>query len=101
MIFWHIKNMRRVYLPDANRSVFIRTNVPDGEIDYRYAVEVAHAAGIRRVHQRRGQHGHRGRRLSPLGDQHRIPAIDHPGSWSSAGQAEMPGLFGRRLAQTC
>ena len=46
MIFWHIKNMRRVFLPEANRSVFIRTNVPDGEIDYRYAVEVAHAAGF-------------------------------------------------------
>ena len=46
MNFWHIKNMRRVYLPEANRSVFIRTNVPDGEIDYRYAVEVAHAAGF-------------------------------------------------------
>ena len=38
--------MRRVYLPEANRSVFIRTNVPDGEIDYRYAVETAHAAGF-------------------------------------------------------
>ena len=80
MIFWHIKNMRRVYLPDSNRSVFIRTNVPDGEIDYRYAVEVAHAAGFDGLHQRRGQHGHRRRRLSPLGDQHRIPALDHSGS---------------------
>ena len=46
MIFWHIKNMRRVYLPELDRSVFIRTNVPDGEIDFRYAVEVAHAAGF-------------------------------------------------------
>ena len=46
MIFWHIKNMRRVYLPELDRSVFIRTNVPDGEIDFRYAIEVAHAAGF-------------------------------------------------------
>ncbi len=47
MVFWHMKNMRRVYLPEANRAVFIRTNVPSGEIDYRYAIEIAHAAGFR------------------------------------------------------
>ena len=79
MIFWHIKNMRRVYLPEANRSVFIRTNVPGWRDRLSLRGRSGPRGRFRRLHQRRGQHGHRGRRLPPFGDQHRIPALDHRG----------------------
>ena len=36
--YWHCKNLLTVYHPENNRSVFIRVPLPDGEIDYRYAI---------------------------------------------------------------
>ena len=43
-IYWHCKNFFRVYHPENNRSVFIRIPLPDGEIDYRFAVSAMAAA---------------------------------------------------------
>jgi len=43
--YWHCKNLHRVYHPENNRSVFIRVPLPDGEIDYRYAISAMHDAG--------------------------------------------------------
>lgn len=36
--YWHCKNLHRVYLPHDDRSVFIRVPLPDGDIDYRFAI---------------------------------------------------------------
>ena len=36
--YWHCKNLFRIYHPENNRSVFIRAPLPDGDIDYRYAI---------------------------------------------------------------
>ena len=36
--YWHCKNLYRVHLPEAQRSVFVRVPLPDGEIDYRFAI---------------------------------------------------------------
>ncbi len=36
-----------MYHPEAQRSVFLRVPLPDGEIDYRFAVAAMHAAGYR------------------------------------------------------
>ena len=82
--------MRRVYLPDSNRSVFIRTNVPDGEIDYRYAVEAPTRPDSMASSASRATWAP-SRRLSPLGDQHRIPAFDHSGS-GAARAGLSPGI---------
>ena len=37
-VYWHCKNFMRVYHPENNRAVFLRVPLPDGEIDYRFAV---------------------------------------------------------------
>ncbi|WP_342835795.1 sugar phosphate isomerase/epimerase family protein [Candidatus Lucifugimonas marina] len=42
--YWHCKNLHTVYHAENNRSVFIRVPLPDGEIDYRYAISAMHAA---------------------------------------------------------
>ena len=36
--YWHCKNLQTIYHPENNRSVFLRVPLPDGEIDYRYAI---------------------------------------------------------------
>ncbi len=43
--YWHCKNLYRVYVPDVQRSIFLQTPIPDGEIDYRFAVSAMVAAG--------------------------------------------------------
>ncbi|MQG88402.1 MAG: sugar phosphate isomerase/epimerase [SAR202 cluster bacterium] len=43
--YWHCKNLHTVYHAENNRSVFIRVPLPDGEIDYRYAMSAMHNAG--------------------------------------------------------
>lgn len=43
--YWHCKNMHRVYHPENQRSVFIRTPLMEGEIDYRYAISAMANAG--------------------------------------------------------
>lgn len=44
--YWHCKNMHRVYVPELDRSFFIRVPLPDGEIDYRFAISAMDAAGF-------------------------------------------------------
>ena len=43
--YWHCKNLQTVYHPENERSVFIRVPLPDGEIDYRYAMTSLTNAG--------------------------------------------------------
>jgi sugar phosphate isomerase/epimerase len=44
-VYWHCKNLFRIYHPEMQRSVFLRVPLPNGEIDYRFAVAAMHAAG--------------------------------------------------------
>lgn len=44
-VYWHCKNFRRTHIPELQRSYFGRVPLPDGEIDYRFAVAAMHAAG--------------------------------------------------------
>jgi len=37
-LYWHCKNLQRVHVPDLHRSFFNRVPLPDGEIDYRFAI---------------------------------------------------------------
>jgi sugar phosphate isomerase/epimerase len=36
--YWHCKNLKKVAIPDLNKAVFLRVALPDGDIDYRFAV---------------------------------------------------------------
>ena len=44
-LYWHCKNLQRVNIPENQRSVFIQTPLPDGEIDYRFAISAMLEAG--------------------------------------------------------
>ena len=44
-LWWHCKNLNRVHIPDLNRSIFIKTTLDQGDIDYRYCVNTLHQAG--------------------------------------------------------
>ncbi len=44
-VYWHCKNLRRVHIPDLHRSFFQRVPLPDGELDYRFAVSAMLDAG--------------------------------------------------------
>jgi sugar phosphate isomerase/epimerase len=46
-VYWHCKNLVRVYHPEMQRSVFLRVPLPDGEIDYRFAVSAMREARYR------------------------------------------------------
>jgi sugar phosphate isomerase/epimerase len=43
--YWHMKNLRRTYVPGEEFALFHQTPLPDGEIDYRFAVTAMLAAG--------------------------------------------------------
>ena len=43
--YWHCKSLQRVHVPELNHSYFIRTALPDGDIDYRFALSAMHEAG--------------------------------------------------------
>ena len=43
--YWHLKNLRRTYVPGQEFALFHQTSLPDGEIDYRFAVSAMLAAG--------------------------------------------------------
>jgi sugar phosphate isomerase/epimerase len=36
--YWHCKQLQRVYIPGLERSIFLRVPLPDGDIDYRFAI---------------------------------------------------------------
>ena len=44
--YWHCKNLHRVHIPENEHSIFIRVPLPDGEIDYRFAISAMHDAGF-------------------------------------------------------
>lgn len=44
--YWHCKNLRRVYRPQLEHSIFLQTPLPDGEIDYRFALSAMIANGF-------------------------------------------------------
>jgi sugar phosphate isomerase/epimerase len=44
-VYWHCKNLRRVHIPDLQRSVFQRVALPDGDLDYRFAISAMRDAG--------------------------------------------------------
>jgi sugar phosphate isomerase/epimerase len=43
--YWHLKNLRRTHVPGEEFALFHQTPLPDGEIDYRFAVAAMRAAG--------------------------------------------------------
>jgi sugar phosphate isomerase/epimerase len=43
--YWHCKNLYRVYLPHDQRAVFLYAPLPDGDIDYRFAIAAMKEAG--------------------------------------------------------
>jgi sugar phosphate isomerase/epimerase len=43
--YWHCKNLRRVYIPENKHTIFLRVPLPDGEIDYRFAISAMVSAG--------------------------------------------------------
>jgi sugar phosphate isomerase/epimerase len=36
--YWHCKNLHQVYVPELDHSYFVRVPMPDGDIDYRFAI---------------------------------------------------------------
>jgi sugar phosphate isomerase/epimerase len=42
--YWHCKNLYRVNVPDLQRSIFLQVSLPEGEIDYRFALSALRAA---------------------------------------------------------
>jgi sugar phosphate isomerase/epimerase len=44
-VYWHCKNLRRTHIPDLQRSLFTRVPLPDGDIDYRFAIAAMLDAG--------------------------------------------------------
>ncbi|MEC8986911.1 MAG: sugar phosphate isomerase/epimerase [Chloroflexota bacterium] len=43
--YWHCKTLQRVHVPELDRAYFIRTALPDGDIDYRFAISAMLEAG--------------------------------------------------------
>jgi 3-dehydroshikimate dehydratase len=44
-VYWHCKNLRKVHIPDLQRSFFQRVPLPDGDLDYRFAIAAMLDAG--------------------------------------------------------
>lgn len=36
--YWHCKQLQRVHIPDLEKAYFLKVPLPDGEIDYRFAI---------------------------------------------------------------
>jgi sugar phosphate isomerase/epimerase len=43
--YWHCKNLKRLNIPELHHTFFLRVPLPDGDIDYRFAVSAMLAAG--------------------------------------------------------
>ena len=43
--YWHCKTLQRVHVPELDRAYFIRVPIPDGDIDYRFAINAMINAG--------------------------------------------------------
>jgi sugar phosphate isomerase/epimerase len=44
-VYWHCKNLHRLHVPEHKRSYFQRVPLPDGDIDYRFAIAAMQDAG--------------------------------------------------------
>jgi sugar phosphate isomerase/epimerase len=44
-VYWHCKNLRRLHIPELRRAVFQRVPLPDGDLDYRFAIAAMRDAG--------------------------------------------------------
>ena len=42
--YWHCKSLSRVDIPELEQSIFLQVPLPDGEIDYRFAISAMLAA---------------------------------------------------------
>ena len=45
-IYWHCKNLVRVHIPENRHSIFLRVPLPDGDLDYRFAMAAMLDAGF-------------------------------------------------------
>jgi sugar phosphate isomerase/epimerase len=72
-VYWHCKNLLRVYHPEMQRSVFLRVPLPDGEIDYRFALSAMRAAGYAGFVRQGGMGGARASPEALIGPAPRIP----------------------------
>ncbi len=43
--YWHCKQLHRVHVPELERAYFLKVPLPDGEIDYRFAISAMVEAG--------------------------------------------------------
>ena len=43
--YWHCKNLRRILFPELRHAIFQRVPLPEGDIDYRFAIGAMLAAG--------------------------------------------------------
>lgn len=43
--YWHCKSLSRVHIPELDHSYYIRVPLPDGDIDYRFAIGAMVEAG--------------------------------------------------------
>jgi sugar phosphate isomerase/epimerase len=43
--YWHCKNLRRLHVPELRHAFFLRVPLPDGDLDYRFAIAAMHHAG--------------------------------------------------------
>ena len=43
--YWHMKNLLRVHIPENRHAIYLRRPIPDGEINYRFAVAAMLDAG--------------------------------------------------------
>ena len=44
-VYWHCKNLHRLHVPELRRSFFQRVPLPDGDLDYRFAIAAMLDAG--------------------------------------------------------
>ena len=43
--YWHMKNLIRTHIPQHEHAIFLQVPLPDGDIDYRFALSAMIAAG--------------------------------------------------------
>ena len=43
--YWHCKNLTRIHIPELHRAIYTRVPIPDGDLDYRFAVSAMVEAG--------------------------------------------------------
>ncbi len=43
--YWHCKSLNRIHIPELDHSYYVRVPLPDGDIDYRFAINAMVEAG--------------------------------------------------------